>query len=374
MKRPSDGDDKDRGQFQRLIGLGDLSARKSYYPALQATIENLEKEKEKFERIFADALNGIFQSTLHGRTIIANPAMAQICGYGSPEEFITTINDVGSQLFYRASEYNQLIDRLRTDRFVVDYEAEFKRKDNELIVVSMNARFNEIESDGYIEFFVQDISDRKRDEDELRKYREHLEELVKERTAEIEKAHQSLIDNEERFRGLSEASFEGIVIIDELRIVDVNSTICKMLGYKPSEIIGMEAIEVVPPDLRDRLKRKIESGDEQLYASYCLRKDGSIFPTEVHARMFSYKGRKVRVSAIRDMTEQKKAEAEIKTLRGILPICSSCKKIRDDKGYWNQIEGYIRSRSEAEFSHSICPECAKEIYPNFVKKRDKLRK
>jgi len=59
--------------------------------------------------------------------------------------------------------------------------------------------------------------------------------------------------------------------------------------------------------------------------------------------------------------------SEIQTLRGILPICSNCKKIRDDKGYWNQIEAYISDHSEAQFSHSICPECAKELYPEFYK-------
>jgi hypothetical protein len=56
--------------------------------------------------------------------------------------------------------------------------------------------------------------------------------------------------------------------------------------------------------------------------------------------------------------------AEIKILSGLLPICASCKNIRDDKGYWNQIEVYISGHSEAEFSHSICPECAKKLYPD----------
>lgn len=59
-----------------------------------------------------------------------------------------------------------------------------------------------------------------------------------------------------------------------------------------------------------------------------------------------------------------KALLEIKTLKGLLPVCSNCKKIRDDKGYWNQMEEYISHRSEAEFSHSICPECAKKYYPD----------
>ena len=58
-------------------------------------------------------------------------------------------------------------------------------------------------------------------------------------------------------------------------------------------------------------------------------------------------------------------ETEIKHLRGMLPICASCKKIRDDKGYWKQIESYIRDHSEAEFSHGICPECLEKLYPEY---------
>jgi len=61
------------------------------------------------------------------------------------------------------------------------------------------------------------------------------------------------------------------------------------------------------------------------------------------------------------------ALAKVKILSGLLPICANCKKIRDDKGYWNQIEAYIRDHSEADFSHSICPECAKNLYPEFHK-------
>jgi hypothetical protein len=56
--------------------------------------------------------------------------------------------------------------------------------------------------------------------------------------------------------------------------------------------------------------------------------------------------------------------AEVKTLGGMLPICSHCKKIRDDKGYWNQIEAYLNEHTDAEFTHGICPDCAKEVFPN----------
>ncbi|OGP93993.1 MAG: hypothetical protein A2157_00180 [Deltaproteobacteria bacterium RBG_16_47_11] len=78
----------------------------------------------------------------------------------------------------------------------------------------------------------------------------------------------------------------------------------------------------------------------------------------------------------RDITERKLAEeererlihsledalAKIRRLHGILPICASCKKIRDDEGYWNQLEAYIEEHSEAEFTHGLCPDCMKKLY------------
>ena len=66
--------------------------------------------------------------------------------------------------------------------------------------------------------------------------------------------------------------------------------------------------------------------------------------------------------------ELEEALERIKTLDGLLPICAQCKKIRDDSGYWNQIEGYIASHSKAEFSHSVCPTCARQLYPDHYDK------
>jgi DNA-binding NtrC family response regulator len=85
--------------------------------------------------------------------------------------------------------------------------------------------------------------------------------------------------------------------------------------------------------------------------------------------------------AIRYAIERKEAQTEreelicklqdalsnIKALQGLLPICASCKRIRDDKGYWNQIEQYISEHSDAVFTHGICPECLEKLYPDFVK-------
>jgi hypothetical protein len=62
------------------------------------------------------------------------------------------------------------------------------------------------------------------------------------------------------------------------------------------------------------------------------------------------------------IVELQEALAKVKTLSGFLPICASCKKIRDDKGYWNQIENYLKDHSDAVFSHSFCPECKNNLY------------
>ena len=74
------------------------------------------------------------------------------------------------------------------------------------------------------------------------------------------------------------------------------------------------------------------------------------------------------VFSVRRWQELRRALSEIKQLRGIIPICSACKKIRDDKGFWQQVESYVSEHTEAQFSHSICPECMKKLYPEFVEK------
>lgn len=73
-------------------------------------------------------------------------------------------------------------------------------------------------------------------------------------------------------------------------------------------------------------------------------------------------------------TELQEALDNIKTLRGLIPICASCKKIRDDDGFWQQVEAYISEHSQAQFSHSLCPECAKKLYPEICQEIDQESK
>jgi hypothetical protein len=65
------------------------------------------------------------------------------------------------------------------------------------------------------------------------------------------------------------------------------------------------------------------------------------------------------------LDELRAARADLKTLRGLLPICSSCKKIRDDSGFWQTLEDYLQAHSEAQFSHGLCDDCIDKLYPEF---------
>lgn len=181
------------------------------------------------------------------------------------------------------------------------------------------------------------------------------------------KIEDDLRDSENRFRSLSDAAFEGILISDEGKISDCNSLIISMFGYSVEELKKMNAIDLVPPEDKDKVQSRILSGDEIPYEVNGLTKEGNIFPMEVHAKMFLRQGRQVRVTALRDLSEQKEAAEEIKTLRGILPICSICKNIRNDEGYYEQIEGYIHKHTGVDFSHTICHPCMKEHYPEEYK-------
>jgi len=114
---------------------------------------------------------------------------------------------------------------------------------------------------------------------------------------------------------------------------------------------------------RKRIEDELRESNRRLQVSY----DQSIVYAQ-HLNEEISERKRVEEERERLVQDLQEALAEVKTLSGLLPICASCKKIRDDKGYWRQIEIYIRDHSEAEFSHSICPECVKKMYPNLQDK------
>lgn len=112
------------------------------------------------------------------------------------------------------------------------------------------------------------------------------------------------------------------------------------------------------------LYARIKNGEEfpfEIYLGYALSQAGIVF-SAVMVDISSQQ--KVEKERERLIDELKAALSRVKQLNGLLPICASCKKIRDDKGYWNQIESFIREHSKADFSHGICPDCANRLYPD----------
>jgi PAS domain S-box-containing protein len=140
--------------------------------------------------------------------------------------------------------------------------------------------------------------------------------------------------------------------------------ICRMFGLQPQEFMATyEAfLKRVHPDDRDQVdskyKASLESKSEYKIEHRIVLKDGSEKWVLARGRTeYDDAGTPVKtLGTVQDITE-------IKLLRGILPICSSCKKIRDDEGYWTRIESYVYKYSDAVFSHSLCPGCAHKLYP-----------
>lgn len=153
-------------------------------------------------------------------------------------------------------------------------------------------------------------------EEELKKYQNHLEELVKERTARLEleikereRAEATLRESEARFRKFAEeASYEGIIFQEGGVIVDVNETLAKMSGYSREELMGMDVLKLVAPGFRSIIKAHIKSDHEEDYEIVACRKDGTMVPVEMHVKPIPYLGKMMRVAAVRDITERKKNE------------------------------------------------------------------
>lgn len=154
----------------------------------------------------------------------------------------------------------------------------------------------------------------------------------------------------------------NLALID-LRLPDISGI--EVLGRVKADYPSMEAIILTG---NATLDSAIEATNRGAF-SY-LQKPYDVDQLLLHIRRAIEKqqAEEEREKLVRELQE---ALDKIKTLRGIIPICASCKKIRDDKGYWNQIEAYIRDHSDAEFSHGLCPECAKKIYPGYFNDGDK---
>ena len=129
---------------------------------------------------------------------------------------------------------------------------------------------------------------------------------------ERKQAEEVLRDNEQRFKRLAESTFEGILLHEEAKVIDMNKTFATMFGYDQSELIGMDAMRLVSPESIEVVRENIRKEYEEPYEAIGLRKDGSAFIMEIKAKMIDSKGGRIRVAACRDITEQKRAEDALK--------------------------------------------------------------
>jgi CheY-like chemotaxis protein len=171
----------------------------------------------------------------------------------------------------------------------------------------------------------------------------------------------------------------SLLLDHDFALVLLDVQMPEMDGFETAELMrGMEKTKQVPIIFVTAISmesRHVFKGYESGAVDYLFKPIEPIFlKTKVKVFCELYKQRKI-IQEQLDEIEKKNVLLqnqldEIKHLRGILPICSYCKNIRNDKGYWEEIEDYIRDHSDAEFSHGLCPECATKLYPQFFPKKE----
>ena len=204
-----------------------------------------------------------------------------------------------------------------------------------------------------------------------------------ERKATAEKLRRS----EERLRTYINGANDLIFTLDPAgRITSANQMLYATIGYREEELLGRNALELIAPEsyavTAEALAKVLNQESVEQVTLEAVTKGGHRLTLEVRGLLLYEDGEFAGTFHIaRDITERKQAEEErerlilelqdalgkVKTLSGLLPICASCKRIRDDAGYWTQVEVYIRDHADVEFSHGICPDCMKKLYPDFCR-------
>ncbi len=189
-------------------------------------------------------------------------------------------------------------------------------------------------------------------------------------------------ESELQYRTLVEKATESILIIADGRIAFANPAVARTLATPLEAVLGQEFLRFVHPDdragLAGRYRQRLRGeGPPDGYDFRFVGPGGQEGWGSVSATRVTWRGQPATLNLMTDITARKRLEreregmlgnlqranSEVKILSGLLPICASCKKIRDDQGYWYQLESYIVDHSEAVFTHGICPDCRDELYP-----------
>lgn len=197
---------------------------------------------------------------------------------------------------------------------------------------------------------------------------------------------QKLSNAQQHIRSLMEASLDPLVMINpDGKISDVNDAVCKITGIKRDNLISTDFANYFddPSKVHATYAEVFKHGMIKDYELDIKSIDGSVTPVLYNASFFRNASDEIQgvfvaarnISEIKQEQEKREklilelqdAISNVKQLQELLPICASCKKIRDDKGYWHQVEEYLNKKNDMLFSHSICPDCARELYPEMFK-------
>jgi PAS domain S-box-containing protein len=245
--------------------------------------------EERFRSFVENANVGIYRSTPQGRIVLANPALLKIMGYDTFEEMAQRNLETDSyEPSYPRKTFREGLER---EGMIKGWEATWTRRDGTKIVVRESASVIRGPDGGilYYDGTIEDISERKRAEEALR-------------------------ESEERFRNLTAAAFEGIVITENGRIIDINDQGLKLIDYPRDEVIGREVSQFVSPENRHLVTDRIQGQVEGTYEHQLVRKDGTSFYAEAQAKTMRMGDRTVRMTALRDITERKQTEQKQKNL------------------------------------------------------------
>ena len=202
---------------------------------------------------------------------------------------------------------------------------------------------------------------------------------------------EALRRSETKFHTLYDSTRDAVMLLDTKGFFDCNPAALAMFGCASrEELCSKHPADVSPlmqPDGTDSLTRAnqgiataLKKGSTYFEWMHKRIDTGKTFSAEVLLSAMELDGKPVLQAVVRDITGRKQNEAErnklildlqdalanVKSLSGLLPICASCKKIRDDKGYWSQVESYVQKHSDATFTHGICPDYIKKLYPDLA--------
>jgi PAS domain S-box-containing protein len=196
--------------------------------------------------------------------------------------------------------------------------------------------------------------------------------------SEMKRTEESLRANGELFTALFHHSPSPKLLarFPEGEILDVNDAFQRLTEYPREQLVGNlpDAHDMWkhPGDLAEMTRQLTEFGRVEDFETEFRTATGAVRNLYLSGTLLEFRGQRYMSGTAANITKIRQAEAElraaleeVRTLRGIIPICASCKKIRDDKGYWSQVEVYIKRHTDADFTHSLCPECIERIYGGF---------